>query len=178
MQDRTRKTGQRGGTKSSPADKKTTPVEVVYIGRGKSKEGKICRLLLPLARVKECADAQEAWMDSSAFACKVSELPRRIGGIYTIDGDLDDAGKLTRTRGNPVFVAEKGYRVKPEWVAKWEADDKAFQVAERARRLEKELSNQALLNHLEPIRGAYRNTDAIGRLALEVVILDKLRRGF
>lgn len=157
---------------------KPNPIEVVFLGRSMSTEKKMCRLFLPLARVKECADAQEAWMDSSAFACKVSEMPKRIGGIYTIDGDLDDKGKLIRTRGSPVFVAERGYRVPEAWVAKWEADDQALRVAERARRLEAELSGQpALLKSLEPLRHRYRNTDAIGRLAYEVVILSKIRNG-
>lgn len=154
------------------------PVEVVFIGRSQSKEKKLCRLFLPLGRIKECKDAQEAWMDSSAFACKVSEMPKRIGGIYTIDGDLDETGKLIRTRGNPVFVAERGFRVPEAWVAKWEADDQAFRVAERSRRLEAELSGQpALTKTLEPLRHRYRMTDAIGRLALEVVLLSKIRNG-
>lgn len=63
-------------------------------------------------------------------------------------------------------------------VAGWQAQSEAAEVAHRALKLEKEEGKRnEMLKALNPVRVAYRRTDRIGRLALEVVLLDLLRRG-
>lgn len=72
-------------------------------------------------------------------------------------------------------VEQVKHGVNKEWIAHWQAVDRAKEVAERARKLEQKYDRDELRERLQPLKHDYLKTDKLGRLALEVVILDILR---
>lgn len=93
-----------------------------------------------------------------------------IGNVYTID-----AAENTCWPDTLQFVS-KWYDATD--VAEWQAKARAFEVRRRMSRIAREAGKpEELQSALEPIRRAYRKTDATGRIALEATVLYFLRYG-
>lgn len=90
------------------------------------------------------------------------------GGVYgVLLGAKGARGEFTWLRTYPDEAA----------VARWQAESDAAEVAHRARKLEKNADRRnEMVEALAPVREAYGRADRIGRLALEVVLLEYLRR--
>lgn len=91
-----------------------------------------------------------------------------VGGVYLLERNGDSfrfSNKLLRHSEDPR-------------TAQWHAEQTAADVAERADKLlaaERAKGKDALRALLAPMRREYHSTNHIGRLALEVVLLDALR---
>lgn len=93
-----------------------------------------------------------------------------IGGIYV------------HTRKDASFVLSETYvrSSSDARIAEWKAADEAHDVAIRATKLlqaARDDSKKRLMSAIEPFRMEYADSDYIGKLALEVVLLAALRRG-
>jgi hypothetical protein len=155
-----------------------TETKAVYLGRHATDSKKTAHLFVTVHHFNEIADADALRDKASAFEFKKSP-PKIVGGVYTIHGDLDSDGRFNKliVAGDkaPLFTGERAG--KRELVGIFEARDKAFGVADRARKLTEQMKDDLELPKLlKRMRQRFGATDAIGRLALEVVILDALRR--
>lgn len=152
-------------------------IEAIYIGRETTSEGKLGGLWLPIDHIAKLEDANHAYQLASLFAAKERNLPKVIGIAYVLNGVRDDEGQIIRKRGDYKFEGNINKFELPEgYRAAWEAQDKAKRVADRVRKRYKEMrSDDALRDQLKSLQADYHATDRIGRLALEVVVLDILR---
>jgi len=94
------------------------------------------------------------------------------GGVYLIPTDAE--------RSKAQFVNRQWSRMWPdaEAVAQWRAKSDALEVSHRHAKRTAGKEREALeaaLACLEPIRKLYMGTDRLGKLALEVAVLDYLR---
>jgi hypothetical protein len=155
------------------------PIEVIYLGRAETDKGKCAMIILPRGRLAYAVNAEGAVALASLFECKERDLPRAIGAVYVFDGVLDEAGSMIKKRGDQKFVPDvQSATISPEWIASWQAQHDARRVAARARKLEAEMAKDNKLSKLlAPLRQQYTATDRIGKLALEVVVLDTMRKG-
>ncbi len=145
----------------------------VYLGRTYNS-GKLCACFMTLTDLKECTSPEEALITSAIFSNKSNQLPRMIGGIYNIRGRLDGTSLKSMIPGVHKWTGDKWPKASD--VAFWESRDQAAVIAERAKTLEKsEEKRSAITALIEPLRMRYTATDAIGKLALEVLVLKKLR---
>jgi hypothetical protein len=155
-----------------------TPQACVYIGRGEI-DGKPTVTWLPVGLLDQCKNADDAETKASAFSVKRGyRFPVSIGTVYVVDGVLDDTGRMRRAVPDWKFNPQEdnARHINPEWVAAWEARDQAAVVAKRARKTLDDLAkDKKLPRMLGDLRKRYNATDRIGRLALEVVVLDLLR---
>lgn len=153
-----------------------TPTLFVYIGRGIGKDKVTGGKYVPLDLLKRCETRAQAEEKASLFAMKDRELPRAIGFVYSIKAKLDENGGMIGILGNHIPDGNQAeHKINREWIAHWQATDRAEQVAKRARKLETEYKLDELRERLAPLKHDWGKTDKIGRLALEVVILDILR---
>ena len=102
------------------------------------------------------------------FQNKNSMRTMRPGVVYAIRTE-------TQPDGLRIFASECRFvRLWPDAQqrAVWQAESEAEEVAHRAKKMR--LDDMTAL--LAPIRKQYQRTDSIGRLALQVVLLDALRK--
>lgn len=154
------------------------PIDVVYLGRTETTDNKVGMILLPANLLCKADSAGSARDLASVFNCKERDLPRVVGGAYVFDGALDDNGRMVKVRGNYKFdpAVHERVIVNKAWAAVWQACSDGARVAARARKLEADLAKDDKLRKLiSPLRQRYGATDKIGRLALEVVVLNALR---
>jgi hypothetical protein len=112
----------------------------------------------------------------SPFVFKEVERPRIVGGIYTVRAKCGDDGRITNIRGDLKFSGDR--HGSEQLLTLLDTMSKAAEVARRARKAHDELSKDSALEAaLAPIKRRYFATDAIGRQAIEVVVLHALRRG-
>lgn len=158
------------------------PLLCVYMGRAEIDKN-LCAVFLPIELLDKCRSPDDAANKASSFKHKERELPRAIGAIYTVNNGVinPDSGRLEKMQpGSAAFYAPNNEKrhVNHEWIAIWEARDTAIRVATRSRKIEDELvKDSKLAKALAAVRDQYSSTDRIGRLALEVVVLDILRNG-
>lgn len=94
----------------------------------------------------------------------------RTGGVYEIEAND------TFTRA---FVASPKYQ--GMWAnehdrVKWQATERSIKLARAAKKqMKDDVSQNAMMDVLAPIREAYRKTNHLGRLAIEVQVLAYLR---
>lgn len=137
-------------------------VEATYAGRRESYDGKTF-IVFYLAGGKE---------DATFSSPKSLKLFRNavIGGVYTL-----------QRKDNSFIFSDKFLRASGDTrTAEWKAADTAFEVTIRARKViaaEKAKGSESITVALAPFRAEYAKTNLIGRLALEVVLLNALRRG-
>ena len=136
-----------------------TPREYVYLGSTQLKGG---GRGIRLARLE---------MDGTV-GDEVVFKHRRVfvvGGVYEIPSTPDGT---TANLANPTF---KRLYPDQELRIQWEARDQAEHAALRALKLEKQ-SKAAIETAIEPVRRVYHRTDALGKLALELILLRALRK--
>lgn len=103
------------------------------------------------------------------FSAKVFKLAY-VGNMYTIEATENTCWPDTLQ-----FVSKWHDATE---VAEWQAKARAFDVRRRMVRIAREAGKpEELQSALEPLRRAYRKTDATGRIALEATILYFLRYG-
>ena len=146
---------------------------VVFVGMVELKGGKFGHGFALQSRLFESADEMRS--TAAAFTLKGHKRkPRVVGGIYKVEGTVDD-GKIVRVETEFSYT---GDTVEPKMRAALEAHNDAVRVAERARKIEAtDGQRDTLAILLQPLRKRHSMTDAIGKLALEVVLLNALRRG-
>lgn len=156
-------------------------IPVVYMGRDDTSEGKAAIRIIPLDLLKAFEKPTKPDVIenvASLFETKKT-LHRAIGAVYIARGKLADDGRLQTWVKDQLNFSDDltdGLHVDRDLVARWEAQDKATIVARRARKIEADLlKDSQLAKHLRELRKSYIDTDKIGRLALEVVVLDILR---
>lgn len=156
-----------------------TQHRVVYLGRAMTVARKLAAMWLPMELAAKCFSAEAAYNEASPFECKLRDLPSVVGGAYLLTGSLDSiTGRLRVKRGPAKFDYETVDRMPKSWVATWKAMDDAQQVKDRAKKIHDDAAKKKpLLDVLRPLRIQYQSTDRIGKLALEVVILDAIRNG-
>ena len=152
-------------------------IKVIYLGRMETSANKPGDMMIPVKLFNEMdinADVVENL--ASLFETKRSAPRRAIGSVYTIRGILSPDGRLqTWVRDSFKWCGDDS-PMPDEMTAKFEAKTRAMEVARRAAKLEKEaLSDGKLVGQLKALKMRYSATDKIGRLALEVVLLDVLR---
>lgn len=153
-----------------------TPTLFVYIGRGVTEKDVTVGRIISIDLLKRCTTRGEAEGLSSAFAMKERELPRAIGFVYSIKAICDDVGRITNIRGRHDIDGDQlKHGINKEWLAHWQAIGDAKRVEDRARKLHNKYNRDELRDRLKPLTYDWLKTDKIGRLALEVVILDILR---
>lgn len=157
------------------------PIAVVFVGRTENDKGEPAVQWLPVALIDTCETADQATDLASAFTVKRSfRYPPSVGAVYIVEGVLDDNGRLVKavTSGwkfNPAHH-NNSRNINREWIAVWEARADAVLVAARARKVLADLSKDKMLPAvLGKLRQRFTQTDRIGRLALEVVVLNCLR---
>lgn len=156
------------------------PTTFIYIGRGKTADEKTGGKIISTELLARCGTREQAEQRSSFFLMKDRELPHAIGFVYSVKAKLDEEGKITGIRGEYRMDSDQSanlHRFNKEWLAHWQAHDLAKQVETRAKKLEAKHDRNELRARLDPLRKDYLSTDKIGRLALEVVILDIMRNG-
>lgn len=155
----------------------TKPTTFIYIGRGTTSDGKLGAKIIALDLLRKCTARLQAEQLSSFFTMKERELPRSIGFTHTIKAKCDDTGRIVLIRGNhtPSYEQVRHTGDIAEWVAHWQAIDTAEKIAVRARKALAKYDRDELKQRLKPLKHDWQTTDRIGRLALEVVILDILR---
>lgn len=150
----------------------------IFIGRVEFTSGKIGARYISVDLLRKCSDIDEAEKLSSAFELKAREIPRHIGFVYTIKARIGEDGRMMGIQGNPFGSTDQDTTgIDPEWFAYWQAQDRAKDVSERVKKLEAKYDREDLRRRLIPLKADYMKTDKIGRLALEVVVLDILRNG-
>lgn len=100
----------------------------------------------------------------------------RAGACYQVEVDLAADG----VSAAGFYLARSRYDGKHDNAAEYELLDRAAQVEKMAAAREKRdtAANVETLKALRPIRRAYQATSYEGRLALEVVVLELMRRPF
>lgn len=137
------------------------PVEIIYAGK---REGTKGTFLIFYNVVNE--DEDLTFQSTNVLKTFRHAV---IGGVYLAhrkDLSFKFSNKYLRASGSPR-------------VAEWLAADTAHDVTAKARKLlalEKEKSRGSVAELLVPLRREYLKTDRIGRLALEVIVLEALRR--
>lgn len=140
------------------------PTETVYAGQRLARDGSLFVVFYLIGSDK----------DAAFSAPKTVKMLRHavIGGVYVHTRDKDNettwyiSDKYVRASGN-------------SRVAEWKAAHDAAHVEIRAqKRMEddKKKVSGSVAEMLVPIRDEYNKTDRLGRLALEVVLLEALRR--
>jgi hypothetical protein len=153
---------------------KETPV--IFIGRAETTDHKMGALYIPVELYKNCETVEQVRALSSVFVAK--DMPRAVGAVYTANVNLDEHGKIERMRGAPKFNIDETNKihVRRDFKATWEAHDEAARVAARARKTYDKIAKDSQLEKsLTQLRMQWGQTDKIGRLALEVVVLHVLR---
>lgn len=155
------------------------PISVIYIGRTKTSDNKIGAKFLTIEQYREAKTLEEIEEVCSLFAAKERELPRSVGTVYKING-LIKGGRLFKANvGSCSFdpIENDKHIVRVDWTAVWEARSESFRVAARAEKLHAAIiKDEKLPKLLRSLRHQYGSTDRLGKLALEVVVLDILRR--
>lgn len=137
------------------------PINFIYIGRCTLKGGKTGGQIITVELLN---------------SCNSRDLPKAIGFVYTVKAKLDEHGRITNIRGpRSIDTDQRKFAIRKDWVAAWQAQDKALDVAARARKIEQDHKLNELRAHLQKLKHEYGKTDPIGKLALEVVVLAALR---
>lgn len=159
------------------------PVRVIFLGEARGTEGKIMHLITEekYKAVDKFSVDDILQNSTSAFSVRKKKAgfnanPRAIGGIYIIDGIVGEENKLQRIRGDFKYTGET-IRSNSS-IAAFEGRAEAEAIAMRAEKLEKDQEvSDMLAKALDPLRRKWGATDSLGRLALEVLVLKKLRYG-
>lgn len=150
----------------------------VYIGRGETSDGRGGGKIIAIDLLKRCETLAYAEQQSSFFIMKDRELPRAVGFVYTIKAKIDETGRITNIRGSHSIDGNQDkHGINKAWLAHWQAQERAQKVADKVRKIEKKYDRDELRAQLSTLKRDYMATDKIGRLALEVVVLDILRSG-
>jgi hypothetical protein len=150
----------------------------IYCGRITTVDKKSAALWLPVDLMEQVKTSDDALSLASAFVTKSRDLPRIIGITYAITGKCDEAGGLTNMRGSYKYRSDAPSGLPDTIKASLQARDEALKVADRVQKNYAELRNDAAIRTaIGALRQSYLSTDRIGRLALEVVVLDILRNG-
>lgn len=151
-------------------------LNVVYMGMGTLTGGKQCVLLIPLALLRKQKSYDAAKQQASAFTLKRGVTPKAIGAVYNIPGELNVDGTISTIKGRFEYNSELSGAVDSDMVLAMQAEHRAREITRRADKEEKEFGrDKEMLRALEVLRRRYRSTDKLGKLALEVLLLDALR---
>lgn len=155
----------------------TKPTTFIYIGRGMSGKNELGAKIIALDLLRKCTTRLQAETLSSFFTMKERELPRSIGFTHTIKAKCNDEGRIILIWGShtPSYEQVRHTGDIAEWIAHWQAIEDAEKIAVRARKALAKYDRDELKQRLKPLKQDWQTTDRIGRLALEVVILDILR---
>lgn len=97
-----------------------------------------------------------------------------IGNIYSFEFTIEGE-KLSLFPSSRQYVKQWDNK---EQIIKWRLDSEAKQVVEQLRRNEKLAnSKQVFFDALKPIIEAYQNTNYVGQMAIEVLVLRLIRSG-
>lgn len=155
-------------------------VELIYCGQRETSKGALAYTFVTMDQAKafggDPLNLDTFLKNKSLFSLNRSEAPRTIGGIYRIGAKIDaDTGQATNIQGTFKPTGDR-FGVKAI-VAALEHRHDATLVARRARKEDEKMrADKKLSQALAPFKARWTETDAIGRLALEVVILAELRR--
>lgn len=145
-----------------PQDAQFVTYPAIYAGRRQGAKGV---MLSWIGR----DDGEEGFFSSPAV---LKQFKRSIiGGIY----ELSRHGSSFRFSNVYLGFSDSAK------LAEWRAADQAYEVTARARKFmeaEKAKGKEALLEMLQPFHKQYIETDTVGKLALEVVLLAALRNPY
>jgi hypothetical protein len=156
---------------------KTGPIKIIYLGNFELAGGELGFAILAQDHYEKGKALLPSDDRISVFGVKRGKAqPRVVGGFYEWEGIVDPTGKVTTIRREePKF---SGRVVDTEFITSWETHSKAAETAHRARKVEAKLRSESDLSAtLAPIKRIYSKTDRIGQLAIEVVVLNELRKG-
>lgn len=168
----------------------TDPIEidVIYIGRRQSNKGPSYALITQ-AELDKCRayhDSREGLKleqmltehidrRASLFSIKASGAPFSIGSVYTIQGNLDDDGRITTIRGGTIF--KRSTEANADLIVAWTAADRAVHQAKVAASLEKSAVNDhEMAVAIDVLRARYKKISGANKMGFKLWLMDELAR--
>lgn len=95
-----------------------------------------------------------------------------IGGVYEVEKETDTAWRLSEKKYVGMYGDAKA-------VTEWQLEERVHQVREDALKAERAATSKlpSAFAYMEPLRTIYRKQLPNGRRAIEVLLLEYLRRG-
>lgn len=158
-----------------------SPVECLFVGRRVLASGKLAEGYVPVETVSGIPpddwDRFEAEVSLFAEAKRSKAAPRTgavVGGVYKMDVKVV-AGRITTAKtGSREFLRRHEDKTV---VAACEVRDNAASMHVRSTRIMNKLKGDSMLaQELRMLRGLYKRTPYADRMALELVVLNALRK--
>lgn len=154
-------------------------LQVYFLGRRETAEGKLAHSIMPVHFTDSLIDSYEDLAQHASLfppPKKGVRGPSIVGAVYRCKGKLGADRRIQTIQLSYDWV-QGAPLLKKELRVACEARDAATAVAMRARKEYAALKRDSKLDDwMRPFKVRWTATDAIGRLALEVVILHELRR--
>lgn len=141
-------------------DEEFTAQEWVYAGKRESTEGK------PLDVYYVLIDGETG--EKNLFSASKSSAT--IGGVYSVETNAKGSARLSKAR----YLRTHDKRAV---ILEWRALHEAF-MGQRATANAERKAKDMGLSALDPIKRAYMSTNIEGRVAIEIMIMRYLRKGW
>lgn len=145
---------------------------VVFIGTATVMDGKKKKsagMILPADRLDTCKTIEDATNTASCF----TTLKGHPGNLYMVAGDVDEDGKIVRVRGLLKAIGERANN--RELTVQLELRERAAKLEKQAAAAEQKLGSE-IDRVLRPLAKQYVRTNYAGKLAIEVLLLQSLRK--